>query len=62
MCKHICKHIPVTLPIVATISKRDCADGTTSFVVSYRFGGRGSKQGALTFKDRKIGRRVPIRC
>ncbi len=38
---------------MATVSERDRADGTTCFVVSYRFGGRGSKQGAVTFDDRK---------
>jgi integrase len=38
---------------MATVSPRTRADGSEAFDVSYRFGGRGSKQGALTFDDRK---------
>ncbi len=38
---------------MATVSARERSDGSTCFVVSYRFGGRGSKQGAVTFDDRK---------
>lgn len=38
---------------MAHVRERTRSDGTTSFDVSYRFGGRGSKQGSLTFVDRK---------
>lgn len=38
---------------MATVSERRKADGTLSYVVSYRFGGRGSEQGGLTFDDRR---------
>lgn len=38
---------------MATVSPRTRADGVEMFDVSYRFGGRGSKQGAVTFKDEK---------
>jgi integrase len=34
---------------MASISERTKSDGTTAFVVSYRFGGKGSKQGSLAF-------------
>ncbi|WP_236735105.1 hypothetical protein [Mycolicibacterium peregrinum] len=38
---------------MATVRERLRSDGTTSYLVLYRFGGRGSKQGVLTFDDRK---------
>lgn len=38
---------------MATVTERDRDDGTVAYLVSYRFGGRGSKQGGLTFDDRK---------
>ena len=34
------------------ITERARADGTTAYIATYRFGGRGSKQGALTFNNR----------
>jgi len=39
---------------MATISERDRANGSRAYLVSYRFGGRGSKQGAVTFDSRKV--------
>ncbi|AVO21646.1 integrase [Mycobacterium phage MooMoo] len=38
---------------MASVRERARKDGTTAYLVSYRFGGRGSAQGALTFDDRK---------
>src|SRR5690349_8908389 len=34
------------------ITERSRSDGTTAFIATYRFGGRGSKQGSLTFDNR----------
>lgn len=36
---------------MATIEERPRADGSTAFIVGYRFGGRGSRRGALTFNE-----------
>ena len=36
---------------MATVSKRTKTDGTDVWVVSYRFGGKGSKQGGLTLNN-----------
>ncbi len=38
---------------MAVIRERPRKDGAISYIVLYRFGGRGSKQGALTFDDKK---------
>ncbi|UVK63030.1 tyrosine integrase [Mycobacterium phage Beakin] len=38
---------------MASVRERVRKDGTTAYLVSYRFGGRGSAQGALTFDNRK---------
>ena len=35
--------------LMATITSRDRADGTTAYDVAYRFGGRGSRKGSLAF-------------
>ncbi|WP_458317165.1 tyrosine-type recombinase/integrase [Mycolicibacterium brisbanense] len=36
-----------------TIDERTRSNGTTAYDVAYRFGGRGSRKGSLTFDDRK---------
>lgn len=39
---------------MATVSPRTRSDDTQAFDVSYRFGGRGSKQGSVTFDSRAV--------